>query len=644
MNWKLSAFYIENHRKFGKSIVVNLGGEFFYKIENLSDNELSILREENEDYIPDFFSSEISLISALVGGNGVGKTTLLVELMTNEEVLLIFENKGGVSVIKNNYSSKTTVKLNKLKFDENNVVIVEKDILKERSHLGINIGSNAFYSPRFSYYNPQALTNYFLSSVATDNEEFKNLLELNAIRLRRALLMFGNSELMDEISKVYKNFPRYNRAIINLDKIPDYFLWKLEVKISSLARGIEEKEEDFDIRLLELIGKGKYFEKINFLVRYNTYADSYRLNAIVKIYIMTRILAYVWFEDEYSRVINEPYIKTSENFDLLQEENVVSWLEQIKENMLGVSDGHRLEYFINLGLEWYSLLPFDTKVGVKEINELIEKKLLIKQQELSNIFFNQGNYIVNNDASARDYFQLGVMSPSYSLSQGEENLMNLLSSFYVNDNLRENRPQILLLDEATIGFHPIWQKKFVNTLVKILPLIFESKIPKIDGEPLRKSKIQIVFTSHDPFPLSDMPSSNIVYLYSSEGKVKEVSKIDSVMSKKSFGANITDLLEDSFFMGEFDEVLIGEFAQEKINGVIRWIEKETKRKFELKEEYSFNKEEFDMNLKVIKVIDEHIVQLKLAEMMDELIDSNQAQKMILSSQISSLETRLNELK
>ncbi|CAL2087254.1 AAA family ATPase [Tenacibaculum sp. 190524A05c] len=641
MSWKLSAFYLDDHRQFGKNVVVNLGGEFFYKINNVSSNGISILRKENENYISDFFGKDVSLLSALVGSNGVGKTSMLLELITNKEVVLFFERDKEVTVIKNNYLGKPTLKLNKLDFNKNNVAFLEKNILDERNHYGYNIEANGFYSPKFSYYNPQASTNYFLSKVASDSVEYENLLELNAIRQQRALLMFSNSKLMDEISEVYNDFPRYKNAKIKIDKLSEEVLWQLEIELSAIKKGEKGKDIDFDIKLLELIDRKEYIEKINFLSRYDDTSFNFRLNAIIKIYVMSRVLMFIWMSKKRDKSFDEPYLE--DEVKLLSEEKVVSWLKQIKKKYEKESNGEKLKYFIELGLEWYSLLPKKEEITLQGLNKLIENNFFFKQEELNNIFFNQDNYLIYSESAIRVDFQLGGVLPSYSLSQGEENLLNLLSSFYVNEHLKENRPQILLLDEATSGFHPKWQKKFVNTLVKILPLIFESKIPKIEGEILNKSQIQIVFTSHDPFPLSDVPSSNIVYLYNLNGQTKIASTTDFMTTKKSFGANITDLLEDSFFMGETDEALVGEFAQNKINGVIRWIENENERKFRLKEDYNFKQEEFDMNLKIIKLIDEHIVQLKLAEMMDELIDNNQAKKMILSSQISNLQLRLNGL-
>ena len=64
----------------------------------------------------------------------------------------------------------------------------------------------------------------------------------------------------------------------------------------------------------------------------------------------------------------------------------------------------------------------------------------------------------------------------------------------------------------------------------------------------------LIFTTHSPFLLSDIPKENIIFLN------------DEPSIKQTFGANIHTLLSDSFFM---DDGLMGEFAKKKINKIIK---------------------------------------------------------------------------
>jgi hypothetical protein len=238
-----------------------------------------------------------------------------------------------------------------------------------------------------------------------------------------------------------------------------------------------------------------------------------------------------------------------------------------------------------------------------------------------------------------------IIQPAYSLSQGEETLLNILSTFYNQDVLSEVQPKILLLDESTIGYHPIWQKKFVKSLIDLLPLIFRYRLEKFDDiEVVEVPKLQVVFSTHDPFCLSELPYYNIIYLDSENGNTKVISNEDYHNRKKAFGANITDLIEDSFFIGDEENALVGEFAQYKINKVIEWIDSQNKHRNNIEKEYVLNRDELEKQLKIVELIDEHIIQLKLAEMLDELSDDSQAQRRILDNQIELLRSRRDKLK
>lgn len=111
-------------------------------------------------------------------------------------------------------------------------------------------------------------------------------------------------------------------------------------------------------------------------------------------------------------------------------------------------------------------------------------------------------------------------------------------------------------------------------------------------------RIQIIFTTHDPLTLSDIPNNNIVYLKKENGKTIILNTENK--PRKSFGANITDLLADSFFI---DNGLMGDFAMAIINDTIDWIN--DKNRDLIKKEYY---------KKVIDIIDEPLVKHKLKEM------------------------------
>jgi predicted ATPase len=104
----------------------------------------------------------------------------------------------------------------------------------------------------------------------------------------------------------------------------------------------------------------------------------------------------------------------------------------------------------------------------------------------------------------------------------------------------------LILDETELYYHPEFQQQTINQLLDIIN----------QAQFIHIANINILFLTHSPFILSDIPSSNILKLI--EG--------DSIKEKhKSFGANIHDLLANDFFL---KDGFMGDFAKNEIKNVI----------------------------------------------------------------------------
>ena len=76
------SIYLEEHQYLtDKPQTLNFGGKYMYSFLPIGKN-LIVKRKLNEKYIPDFFNiseseCEIDLLSAVVGQNGVGKSSVL---------------------------------------------------------------------------------------------------------------------------------------------------------------------------------------------------------------------------------------------------------------------------------------------------------------------------------------------------------------------------------------------------------------------------------------------------------------------------------------------------------------------------------------------------------------------------------------
>ena len=105
----------------------------------------------------------------------------------------------------------------------------------------------------------------------------------------------------------------------------------------------------------------------------------------------------------------------------------------------------------------------------------------------------------------------------------------------------------LIFDEAELYYHPEFQRVFIKRLLERLALCHINRV--------NIRSINIMIVTHSPFILSDIPESNVLYL----GK-EESSEVGN-----TFGANIYDLLRDSFFLTSD----IGELAHSKIDEMIK---------------------------------------------------------------------------
>lgn len=192
---------------------------------------------------------------------------------------------------------------------------------------------------------------------------------------------------------------------------------------------------------------------------------------------------------------------------------------------------------------------YNTYLPNNKYLRLIKYKNLNKELKfLNNLgIFKQNFYKKNNNDNEVYSF--------YNLSTGEQRILrffgDLLSA--VNQDI-----DTFIFDEMDLSWHPEWQRKMVYYVVD-----FFDKL-KLD------KKINIIFTTHSPFILSDMPKENVIMLYrDNNGYAKKYNS-----EENTFGANIHDLFNNNFFFNDCDGICtMGEFAKDYISRIIEEIEK-----------------------------------------------------------------------
>jgi uncharacterized protein YxeA len=186
---------------------------------------------------------------------------------------------------------------------------------------------------------------------------------------------------------------------------------------------------------------------------------------------------------------------------------------------------------------------------------------------------------------------LGDDYEPYNYSTGEQHFLKLFSrlqdmffKLIEHDDYKYGKSIILLLDESELGLHPEWQQRFIKWLTDFL-----------NSELQPKFSVQIILATHSPLMLSDIPHGNIVRL----SKLPQESE-----QKKTFGANIHRLLADSFFLSKG---FIGEFARAKIEKVMALLQQNEDISIAQIEEAN----------QIIELIGEPLIQNKLRKLFRE---------------------------
>jgi len=214
----------------------------------------------------------------------------------------------------------------------------------------------------------------------------------------------------------------------------------------------------------------------------------------------------------------------------------------------------------------------------------------------------------NEDEKESDFEDLssGEKQFTHSISSILYHLRNL-DSVQSKFGLVAYKNVMLILDEIELYYHPEMQQQFLS---KLLSYIKHMELTNI-------SDINICLLTHSPYILSDIPSNNIL-------KLEDGNIID--LEFETFGANIHDLLADSFFL---ENGFIGEYAREKIQKLIINITKADNHNDEI------NKREV---WRIIELIGEPLIKQKLRDMYYAKYDDGEKQQ-----EINDLKTRLKNL-
>ena len=97
------------------------------------------------------------------------------------------------------------------------------------------------------------------------------------------------------------------------------------------------------------------------------------------------------------------------------------------------------------------------------------------QDIIDDLFTETGKKIVRTENEIR-FTQVGETLFPYNLSSGEKQILAILLTVLVEDNL----PYVLLMDEPEVSLHVEWQKRLIDLIMELNP------------------NVQVILTTHSP--------------------------------------------------------------------------------------------------------------------------------------------------
>ena len=534
---------------------------------NLTEKSRLEIREK--EYV-NIFPENIN-VTAIVGKNGSGKSNLL------EFILDRMAKRIGNETFPKNFILIYCYE-NKL-YQYNN--------FKYQISTDLNLDE---------YPNNEDLLDYYKNTIAINiNGEYKEF------ETRATQQIFNEHSKYDKNSSnlvIIENYLKYKTQV---DKIKEFFFipHKIKIRIKRLKyhRSILKDNRDYysDNDWSEIEEQINNLKDKNFIEQL----------VIIKEIFNLKKIRHKNYDPKYSRLIGV--------FDDQKNPNQYEFNEELlnDENIPTVLKNYELHRSIKVDdidenfLQYIKQLPYIFEIDLIDKNSVNMNDLSFGEKQL----LVQLHYILNY-TNFEKYEEYEPPQGGYDQNGNEIYIEDRYVKYEVNSI-------IIFIDEFELGLHPHWQKNAIVYIINFLKTL--------------EKNIHIVFTTHSPFLLSDIPKQNIIFLDKEKnGNCKVLSHNEVLEKKQTFGANIHTLLSDSFFMSNG---LMGEFAKSKIEEVINFLNND---KSEIKDYIEAES--------IIDIIGEPILQKKLRVMLERYKEENNlVNPQDIEKQIQALQEKLNRI-
>jgi len=591
-NFQIIAIKVLNE-KYTKVLEVNKLYFFTNNIE-IGKDENSVIVNENTSNIYDEYQIKNINITAIVGKNGTGKSTIIDFLMMafnniaksfdddntlgylNEFFYTIQMNYSMHSLNSKKYEGEWLTKLFHKNDSYQTPIVIEP--YREEGNIDVNILEDL---------TEQRLLSTILEYHLENSEDYTKLTETKKVTY---LEIKENSK---KIKKILKFLNQSRAKEDNLDEILSYY---------------ENKQ---------------IIEYINNLIGTPTDSDLYQnYRKVAELYICYKVQNIVNTYSIYTSYKDK--VSTKEFLDMLIDDKTHRTFKL-----------HQAIYFLK-----YGTLTSLGKIAIDElsisIKNIAEKPSLVSSSwkfdnipslsviELVPPPFFEINIFLKDEISGNEDIPFETLSSGekqkiYSISSIIYHLQNIQSVHRVNDESIKYNNVNIVLDEIELYFHPDMQRTYIYDLLQAI----ENK-----GGFNNISALNIIMVTHSPFILSDIVENNIMYLGTEDKKLEN-----------TFGANIHTLLDNSFFM---NDGLMGKFAKEKIKSLIVKLN-EYKEIDDEERDKKVSQTERNEIKRIISQIGEPFLKKKLFDMYFSIFDEKNSEVLILEREKKKLEEQIRKL-
>ncbi len=584
---KLVYLWIDNYRDFvieqGFSITKDLNININYS--DKSKRKLKIIINENCEYenSKGLYGKNIVDATAIIGENGSGKTTIATMIMD-----FIYE----VPLMPN--GEKNREKSVQIYIDEN----IDYKPIKIFYH-NVDIEVESKISKKIDYLNTEDILGYLYRPSTIYISNTFNIAELNQNYYERNLCV-GKSYVQQMYTPaiILKNSAENFRKSHGYRTSDNKYLKTIHIYADNMSKSdvacfikrqeelflncyfnapskIKESISIFKRYILEVNEFGKYKQDIKRDWNYdkgNYDEDFTHINEVDLALVEAKRIYYLLKKslgrlDENSMWLEVYVVLLSEVYMVFKgfSNHIIKKIEYIANGKLKEIDADFLhEIKKEFSASYLGSAPWCEQIidCINQIDEYYFKKkkkwtIGERQFEYSKDEINEEGAVewyFNELKKENSFFRRNLNFKQFPTSSGELALVNLFS--YIDDavsKLDTNKDVILIIDEIDAYLHPRWQQTIFDNILSLLKYY-------------QKYKFQIIITSHSPIILSDFPRDHIIKIKKS--KDNKYRCVVTEQDKATFGANISMLFYDSFFMNDGD---IGEFSKRKIKEVIELV-------------------------------------------------------------------------